>query len=176
MKAIQVKQAGGPEVMALVDLPVPKPNANEALVKITVAGANFVDVYIREGRYHSPLPLILGQEAAGVVTEVGANVTQFKPGDRVAYRGIPGSYAEFAAVPVGQLVRIPEGIDDRQAAAAMLQGMTAHYLCHSTYPVKRGETAVIHAAAGGVGLLLVQMVHQIGARIIATVSTERKPN
>jgi len=174
MKAIQVKQVGGPEVMTLVDLPVPKPNAQEALVKITAAGVNFVDVYFREGRYRATLPFIMGQEAAGVVTEVGEGVTQVKAGDRVAYRGGPGSYAEYAAVPVGRLVRIPEGIDDRQAAAAMLQGMTAHYLSHSTFPLKRGDTALIHAAAGGVGLLLVQMAHHIGARVIACVSTEEK--
>jgi NADPH2:quinone reductase len=160
--------------MTLVDLPVPKPNANEALVKITAAGVNFVDVYFREGRYRSALPFIMGQEAAGTVAEVGAGVTQVKPGDRVAYRGGPGSYAEFAAVPVDRLIRVPSGIDDRQAAAAMLQGMTAHYLSHSTFPLKRGDTALIHAAAGGVGLLLVQMAHQAGARVIACVSTEDK--
>jgi NADPH2:quinone reductase len=160
--------------MTVVDLPAPKPNANEALVKITAAGVNFVDVYFREGRYRAALPFIMGQEAAGVVTEVGPGVTQVKPGDRVAYRGGPGSYAEYAAVPADRLVRIPDGIDDRQAAAAMLQGMTAHYLSHSTFPLKRGDTALIHAAAGGVGLLLVQMAHQLGARVLACVSTEEK--
>ncbi len=174
MKAIQIKECGGPEVMAVVDLPVPKPKANEALVKIKAAGVNYIDVYVREGTYRPTLPLVLGQEAAGTVTEVGAEVTTVKPGERVAYRGVQGSYAEYAAVPAGHLVRIPEGISEEQAAAAMLQGMTAHYLVHSTYPLKRGETALIHAAAGGVGLLLVQMAHQIGARVIGTASTEEK--
>ncbi|MGA2990489.1 MAG: quinone oxidoreductase [Candidatus Korobacteraceae bacterium] len=174
MKAIQIKECGGPEVMAVVDLPVPKPKANEALVKIKAAGVNYADVYVREGMYRPTLPTVLGQEAAGTVTEVGAEVTTVKPGDRVAYRGAMGSYAEYAAVPAALLVRIPEGISEEQAAAAMLQGMTAHYLLYSTYPVKRGETVLIHAAAGGVGLLLVQMAHHIGARVIGTVSTEEK--
>jgi NADPH2:quinone reductase len=160
--------------MTVVNLPVPKPKAGEALVKIKAVGVNYIDVYVREGTYRPTLPLVLGQEAAGTVTEVGAEVTTVKPGDRVAYRGVQGSYAEYAAVPAVHLVRIPEGISEEQAAAAMLQGMTAHYLVHSTYPLKRGETALIHAAAGGVGLLLVQMAHQIGARVIGTVSTEEK--
>ncbi len=174
MKAIQITQTGGPEVMKLTDLPTPKPKPNEALVQIKAAGVNFMDIYFREGRYPAPLPLLLGQEAAGIVTEVGAKVTHIKPGDRVAYTGVPGSYAEYAAVPVERLVRIPDQLDFEQAAAAMLQGMTAHYLSHSTYPLKRGETALIHAAAGGVGLLLVQMAHQIGTRVIGTTSTEEK--
>jgi NADPH2:quinone reductase len=160
--------------MALVDIPVPKPKANEALVKITASGVNFVDIYVREGRYKSQLPMVIGQEAAGVVTEVGAEVANIKPGDHVAYRGVHGSYAEFAAVPADKLVRIPKGISDEQAAAAILQGMTAQYLCYSTYPVKRGDTVLVHAAAGGVGLLLVQMCHHLGARVIGTVSTEQK--
>jgi NADPH2:quinone reductase len=174
MKAIQITQTGGPEVLNLVDLPTPKPKPNEALIQIKAAGVNFVDIYFREGRYPAKLPLVPGQEAAGVVVETGSDVKQFKAGDRVAYSGVPGGYAEYAAVPAHVLVKIPEKLDFEQAAAAMLQGMTAHYLCRSTYPLKRGETALIHAAAGGVGLLLVQMVHQIGARIIATVSTEEK--
>jgi NADPH2:quinone reductase len=174
MKAIQVKECGAPEVMTLVDIPVPKAKANEALVKITAAGVNFADVYVREGRYKSTLPMVIGQEAAGVVTEVGSDVTNIKPGDHVAYRGVQGSYAEYAAVPADKLVRIPQGITDEQAAAALLQGMTAQYLCHSTYPVKRGETVLVHAAAGGVGLLLVQMCHHLGVRVIGTVSTAQK--
>ena len=174
MKAIQVKQTGGPEVLTLVDLPVPKPKPNEAVVKIAAAGVNFIDVYFREGRYPASLPLVDGQEAAGVVTEIGAEVKSVKPGDRVAYTGALGSYAEYAAVPADRLVRVPETLDDRQAAAAMLQGMTAHYLVHSAYPLKKGETALIHAAAGGVGLLLVQMAKNLGARVIGTAGSEEK--
>ena len=174
MKAIQVEQTGGPEALKLVDLPVPQPKANEAVVKIAAAGVNFVDVYFREGRYKAPLPFVAGQEGAGVVTAVGAEVNSVKKGDRVAWTGTLGSYAEYAAVPADRLVRIPQGVSEREAAAAMLQGMTAHYLSHDTYPLKRGETALVHAAAGGVGLLLVQMAHNIGARVIGTVSTEEK--
>jgi NADPH2:quinone reductase len=174
MKAIQIKQTGGPEVMELVDLPVPQPKSNEAVVKIQAAGVNFIDVYNREGRYKAALPLVLGQEAAGVVSAVGSDVREVAVGDRVAYTSVPGSYAEYAAVPADRLVKIPAGVGERDAAAAMLQGMTAHYLSHDTYPLKKGETALIHAAAGGVGLLLVQMAHNIGARVIATVSTEEK--
>jgi NADPH:quinone reductase len=174
MKAIQVKQPGGPEVLELVDVPVPEPKANEAVVKLAASGVNFIDVYQREGRYKVPLPFLLGQEGAGVVTAVGSNVTSLKAGDRVAWTGLLGGYAEYAAVPADRLVAIPAGVTDQQAAAAMLQGMTAHYLCHDTYPLKRGETALVHAAAGGVGLLLVQMAHNIGARVLATVSTEEK--
>jgi NADPH2:quinone reductase len=174
MKAIQVKQPGGPEAMELVELPVPQPKANEAVVKLAASGVNFIDVYIREGRYKSPPPFVLGQEGAGVVDAVGASVTTVKNGDRVAWTGLMGSYAEYAAVPADRLVPIPDGVTDQQAGAAMLQGMTAHYLSHDTYPLKRGETALVHAAAGGVGLLLVQMAHHIGARVIATVSTDDK--
>jgi NADPH2:quinone reductase len=174
MKAIQVPKTGGPEVLTLADLPVPQPKPNEALVKIAASGINFIDVYFREGRYPAPLPFIDGQEAAGTVTEVGSDVKSLKPGDRVAYTGVMGSYAEYAAVPADRLVRVPDKIDDQQAAAAMLQGMTAHYLVYTTYPLKKGETALIHAAAGGVGLLLVQMAHNMGARVIGTVGTEEK--
>lgn len=174
MKAIQVKQPGGPEVLELVDVPVPEPKANEAVVKLAASGVNFIDIYQREGRYKVLLPFVLGQEGAGVVNAVGSNVTSLKAGDRVAWTGLLGGYAEYAAVPADRLVAIPAGVTDQQAAAAMLQGMTAHYLCHDTYPLKRGETALVHAAAGGVGLLLVQMAHNIGARVLATVSTEEK--
>ena len=174
MKAIQVKQPGGPEAMELVELPVPQPKASEAVVKLAVSGVNFIDVYQREGRYKVPLPFVLGQEGAGVVTSVGAEVWSVKAGDRVAWSGPLGSYAEYAALPADKLVPIPSGVTDQQAAAVMLQGMTAHYLSHDTYPLKRGETALVHAAAGGVGLLLVQMAHHIGARVLATVSTEEK--
>jgi NADPH:quinone reductase len=174
MKAIQVQKTGGPEALTLVDLPVPKPKPNEAVVKIAAIGVNFIDVYFREGRYPAPLPFVDGQEAAGTVTDVGSNVTTVKPGDRVAYTGVMGAYAEYAAVPADRLVHVPDKITDQQAAAAMLQGMTAHYLVNSTYPLKKGETALIHAAAGGVGLLLVQMAKNIGARAIGTVGTEEK--
>ncbi len=174
MKAIQVKQPGGPEAMELAELPIPQPKANEAVVKLAAAGVNFIDVYFREGRYKAPLPLVLGQEGAGVVTAVGAEVRDVKVGDRVAWCGLLGSYAEYAAVAANRLVPIPEGVSEQQAASAMLQGMTAHYLSHDTFPLKRGDTALVHAAAGGVGLLLTQMAHNIGARVIATVSTEEK--
>jgi NADPH:quinone reductase len=174
MKAIQIQKTGGPEALTLVDLPVPKPKANEAVVKIAAIGVNFIDVYFREGRYPSALPFVDGQEAAGTVTEVGSEVKTVKPGDRVAYTGVIGAYAEHAAVPADRLVHVPDKITDQQAAAAMLQGMTAHYLVNSTYPLKKGETALIHAAAGGVGLLLVQMARSIGARAIGTVGTEEK--
>jgi len=158
----------------LVELPVPDPKPNEVLVQIKAAGVNFIDVYFREGRYPAPLPFVNGQEAAGVVVAVGAEVTRFRLGERVAYTGMLGSYAEYAVVPAERLVHIPDGIDFEQAAAAMLQGMTAHYLSHSTYPIKNGETVLVHAAAGGVGLLLVQMAKQLGARVIATAGSEAK--
>lgn len=174
MKAIQVTQTGGPEVLQFTDLPIPKPKPNEAVVKIAASGVNFIDTYQREGRYKVPLPFVLGQEAAGAVSEVGAEVKSVRAGDRVAWTGILGAYAEYAAVPADRLVPIPPGVTDQQAAAAMLQGMTAHYLTHDTFPVKKGQTVLIHAAAGGVGLLLVQMAHNIGSRVIGTVSTEEK--
>src|SRR5882724_642320 len=174
MKAIQVQKTGGPEVLTLVDLPVPKPKANEAVVKIAASGVNFIDVYFREGRYPAALPFINGQEAAGTVTEVGSDVKSVKAGDRVAYSNVIGTYAEYAAVPAERLVRVPDGITDRQAAAAMLQGMTAHYLINTTHPLKKDETALVHAAAGGVGLLLLQMARNIGARAIGTVGSEEK--
>jgi NADPH:quinone reductase len=174
MKAIQIAQKGGPEVLNYVDLPTPRPKPNEAVVKIAAAGINFIDVYFREGRYPIAFPFISGQEASGTVSEIGSEVKDFKVGDRVAYTGIIGAYAEYAAVPADRLVHVPAGITDHQAAAAMLQGMTAHYLVNDTYPLKKGETALIHAAAGGVGLLLVQMAKNIGARVIATVGTDEK--
>src|SRR5215813_5124287 len=174
MKAIQVKQFGGPEVLEYVDLPTPSPKPNEALVKINAAGINFIDVYNREGRYKVPLPFVIGQEAAGVVVDLGKEVTTVRKGDRVAYTNILISYAEYAVVPADRLVKVPDDIDDRQAAAAMLQGMTAHYLAYDTFPLQKGDRALVHAAAGGVGLLLVQMAHNLGARVIGTVSTEAK--
>jgi NADPH2:quinone reductase len=174
MKAIQVQKAGGPEVLQLVELPTPLPKPNEAVVRITAAGVNFIDVYHREGRYPVTLPFVIGQEAAGVVTAVGAGTAGVKVGDRVAYAGVMGGYAEYATIPTDRLVIIPAGVNDRQAASAMLQGMTAHYLAYDTFPLKSGQTALVHAAAGGVGLLLTQMAHNLGARVIATVSTEEK--
>ncbi len=174
MRAIQVEEVGGPEVLTPVELPVPTPKPNEAVVQIKAAGVNFIDVYFREGRYPAQLPFINGQEAAGVVTEVGSEVTTLKPGDRVAYTSALGSYAEYAAVPAARLVKIPNEVDFETAAAAMLQGMTAHYLLYSTYKLKNDETALVHAAAGGVGLLLVQMAKRIGARVIATAGTQEK--
>ena len=174
MKAIQVSQTGGPEVLVPVELPAPKAKANEAVVQIKAAGVNFIDVYFREGRYSTQVPFVNGQEAAGVVTEIGSDVTEVQVGDRVAYSSSLGSYAEYAAVPAARLVKIPDDLDFEQAAAAMLQGMTAHYLLHSTYKLQAGETALIHAAAGGVGLLLVQMAKRIGARVIGTAGTQEK--
>ncbi len=174
MKAIQVAKTGGPEVLTLVDIPAPTPKPNEALVKISAIGVNFIDVYFREGRYPAPLPFVDGQEAAGVVTEIGSEVKLLKVGDHVAYTGVLGSYAEYAVIPADRLVKVPSGVDDRQAAAAMLQGMTAHYLLYGSYPLKKGETALIHAAAGGMGLLLVQMAKNIGARVIGTAGSAEK--
>jgi NADPH:quinone reductase len=174
MKAIQIKQPGGPEALELVDLPVPQAKSNEAVVKVAAAGVNFIDTYQREGRYKVPLPFVAGQEGSGIVTAVGAEVTSVKTGDRVAWTGIQGGYAEYVAAPADRLVPVPAEVSDREAAAIMLQGMTAHYLAYSTFTVKRGDTALVHAAAGGVGLLLVQMAHNIGARVIGTVSTEEK--
>jgi NADPH2:quinone reductase len=174
MKAIQVQKTGGPEVLTLVDLPVPQPKANEVVVKIAAAGVNFIDVYYREGRYPASLPFVDGQEAAGAVSALGNDAKSLKVGDRVAYTGVLGGYAEYSAVPANRVVRVPAGITDQQAAAAMLQGMTAHYLLYSTYPLKKGETALIHAAAGGMGQLLVQMAKDIGAHVIATVGSEEK--
>jgi NADPH:quinone reductase len=174
MKAIQVKQPGGPEALELVDIPVPQPKPDQAVVKIAAAGVNFIDTYQREGRYKVPLPFVAGQEGAGVVTAVGSETTSVKTGDRVAWAGIQGSYAEYIAAPANRMVAVPAGVSDREAAAVMLQGMTAHYLAYSTFPLKPGQTALVHAAAGGVGLLLVQIAHNIGARVIGTVSTEEK--
>jgi NADPH:quinone reductase len=174
MKSIQIKQTGGPEVLQVADVPIPQPKPNEAVVKIAASGVNFIDTYQREGRYKVPLPFVLGQEGAGTVTAIGSEVKSLKPGDRVAWASVLGSYAEYAAVPAERLVPVPASVSDQQAAAAMLQGMTAQYLIYDTFPLKRGQTALVQAAAGGVGLLLVQMAHHIGARVIATVSTDEK--
>jgi NADPH2:quinone reductase len=174
MKQIQVKELGGPEAMQLVDAPTPQPGPQQALVRIAAAGVNFIDVYFRTGLYKAPAPVTLGNEGAGTVEAVGPDVADVKPGDRVAYAMARGSYAEFAVVPSAMLVKIPDHVDFNTAAAAMLQGMTAHYLTHSTYPLKSGDTCLVHAAAGGAGGLIVQMARMLGARVFGTVSTEEK--
>jgi len=174
MKAIQIHSTGGPEVLQPVDLPIPEPGPGQVLVRIEATGVNFIEIYFRKGVYKSPLPFVPGSEAAGTVEELGPGVTGFKPGDAVASTSMMGSYAEYALVPAAQLVKVPDGLSLEHAAAAMLQGMTAHYLTHSTWPLKAGETALVHAGAGGVGLLLTQMAARIGARVITTVSTEAK--
>jgi NADPH2:quinone reductase len=174
MKAIRVHAPGGPEAMKLEDVPEPQPKAGEAIVKVDAAGLNYIDVYQRSGLYKLDMPLTLGLEAGGTVTAVGSGVTEVKVGDRVAYTGVPGAYAQYAAVPAARLVTLPQGVSTKQGAAIMLQGMTAHYLACSTYPLKKGDTCLVHAAAGGVGLLLTQIARLRGARVIGTVSTEEK--
>ena len=174
MKAVRIHQHGGADALRLEDVLQPAAAAGQVLVRIEAAGVNFIDVYFRTGLYAAPLPLTLGQEAAGVVEALGPDVSGIRVGDRVAWQGINGSYAEFAAVPVQQLVPLPDGISTKVAAAVMLQGMTAHYLTTSTYPLNAGDSCLVHAAAGGVGLLLCQMAKARGARVIGTVSTREK--
>lgn len=174
MKAIQVKQCGSPEVMEVAEIPKPTPGPKQALVKIEASGINYIDTYFRTGLYKADLPMTLGMEAAGVVESVGPEVTEVAAGDRVAYAMARGSYAEYAVVPAWQLVKIPGSLDLKMAAAAMLQGMTAHYLTHSTFALKKGDTCLVHAAAGGAGLLVVQMAKMLGARVLGTVSTDAK--
>jgi NADPH2:quinone reductase len=174
MRAIRVHQFGGPEAMKLEDLPTPRPGPGQALVRLEAAGVNFIDVYQRTGLYKNPLPLPLGLEGAGVVEDVGPGVTTVRTGERVAWTGVSGSYATHTVVPADRLVTLPSGVDSRAGAAAMLQGMTAHYLAHASYPLKAGDSCLVHAAAGGVGLLLCQMAKRAGARVIGTVSTEEK--
>lgn len=174
MKAIRVHQYGGLEALKYEEVPVPEPGEGEVRVKIEAVGVNFIDIYHRIGRYQGSLPLTLGQEAAGTVDALGPNVTDVKPGDRVVYASVQGAYAGYAIVPAWRLVPVPKGVDTQQAAAVMIQGMTAHYLTHSTYPLKAGETALVHAAGGGTGQLLVQIAKRRGARVIGTVSTEEK--
>lgn len=174
MKAIQIRATGGPEVLELVDLPIPVPGPGQVLIRVEAIGMNFIEIYFRKGQYKVTLPIIPGSEAAGTVEELGPGVNGFKIGDAVASTSVLGSYAEYALVPAAQLVKVPDGLTPEQAAAAMLQGMTAHYLAFSTYPLKAGETALIHAGAGGVGLLLTQIATRIGARVITTVSNEEK--
>lgn len=174
MKAIQIHETGGPEVLRLDELPIPEPGTGQVLIRVEAVGVNFLELYFRKGVYKAALPLTLGSEAAGTVEELGPGVTGFAAGDAVASVSVLGSYAEYALVPAASLVKVPDGLTMEHAAAAMLQGMTAHYLAYSTHPLKAGETALVHAAAGGVGLLLTQMAARLGARVIATVSTEAK--
>jgi len=174
MKAVRIHAQGGPEVMKLDDVPEPTPKAGEAVVKVDAAGLNYIDVYQRSGVYKLAMPFTLGLEAGGTVTAVGAGVTEVKVGDKVAYTGVPGAYAQYAAVPAPRLVVLPAGLSTKQGAAMMLQGMTAHYLACSTYPLKKGDTCLVHAAAGGVGLILCQIARMRGARVIGTVSTDEK--
>jgi NADPH:quinone reductase len=174
MKAIQIRETGGPEVLALVDLPIPVPGPGQVLIRIEAIGMNFIEIYFRKGQYKATFPVVPGSEAAGTVEECGSGVTGFKAGDAVASTAVLGSYAEYALVPAAQLVKVPDGLTPEQAAAALLQGMTAHYLAYSTWPLKSGETCLVHAGAGGVGLLLTQMAARIGARVITTVSTKEK--
>lgn len=174
MKTIVVEECGGPEQMKLVEGPKPVPGPREALVAISVAGVNFLDIYYRTGLYKSDRPIVLGSEAAGIVESVGGDVTEVAAGDRVAYVMVRGAYAEYAVVPAAQLVRIPDAVDFATAAAVMLQGTTAHYLTHSTYPLAAGSTCLVHAAAGGTGGMIVQVAKVRGARVFGTVSTDEK--
>lgn len=174
MKAIQITQTGGPEVLSLADLPIPSPKSGEVLVKIHASGVNFIDIYYREGRYKTHLPFIDGQEAAGTVEAVGEGVTGFKAGDPVAWCNILGTYSEYALAPAERLVKLPESLDFKLAAAVMLQGMTAHYLSETTFPAKLGDIGLVHAGAGGTGLLLIQLLKLKGATVYTTVSTADK--
>jgi NADPH2:quinone reductase len=174
MIAIQLQQTGGPEVLVPVELPIPEPGTGQVLIRVEAVGVNFIEIYFRKGVYKAALPLTPGSEAAGTVIKLGPGVTGFAEGDTVASVGVLGSYAEYALVPATQLVKTPAGLSPEKTAAAMLQGMTAHYLAYSTFPLKKGDTALVHAGAGGVGLLLTQMAARLGARVITTVSTRAK--
>jgi NADPH2:quinone reductase len=174
MRAIQVFETGGPEKMLLVKTPMPYPGPKEALVRVAASGVNFIDVYFRTGLYKAEIPIALGCEGAGTVERVGAEVTEIAPGDRVAWALPRGSYAEYALVPAWQLVKLPDSLDFQTAAAVMVQGMTAHYLTHSTCALKPGDSCLVHAAAGGAGGLIAQMAKMRGARVFGTVSTEEK--
>ena len=174
MNAIQIQTTGGPEVLQLAELPIPVPGPGQVLIRVEAVGVNFIEIYFRKGQYKATMPLVPGSEAAGTIEELGSGVTGLKPGEMVASVGVLGSYAEYALVPAAQLVKVPARLSPEQAAAAMLQGMTAHYLTRSTYSLKAGDIALVHAGAGGVGLLLTQMASKIGARVITTVSTKEK--
>jgi NADPH2:quinone reductase len=174
MQAIRIHEKGGPEVMKYEETPTPQPGPGEVLLKVAAAGVNFIDIYYRVGQYPVQLPYTPGEEASGTVEAVGPGVSEFKPGDRVAHCQKTGSYAQFQVVPASKLVPVPPGVDDKQAAAVLLQGITAHYLSHSTYPIQAGDTVLIHAGAGGVGQLLIQMAKMRGATVITTVSNTQK--
>ena len=174
MKAVRIHQFGGPEVLQYEEVPTPTPGPGEVLVKLAAAGLNYSDVHQRTGHFPNKLPYTMGREGSGVVAALGLGVTNFKAGEPVAYTGVPGAYAEYALIPTERLVRMPAGLDVKVGAAAMLQGMTAHYLAYTTYPLKPGDSCLIHAAAGGVGLLFVQMAKQCGAQVFGTASTEEK--
>lgn len=174
MKAIRIHEHGGPDTLTHEEIDVPEPQAGQALIKVEAAGLNYIDTYHRTGLYPVDLPLTLGLEGAGTVESVGTGVSDFAKGDRVAWAGCPGSYAEYVAAPAEKIVKIPDGVAFDTAAAAMLQGMTVHYLTHSTYPLKSGDTALVHAAAGGVGLIMVQIAKMLGARVIGTCGTAEK--
>jgi NADPH:quinone reductase len=174
MKAIRVHEPGGPEAMRVDELPEPRPSAGEALVAIEAAGLNFIDVYFRKGLYKAALPPTLGLEGAGTVVAIGSEVEDVRVGDRVAYTGAPGAYAQCAVVPAARLVVLPVGVSTKQGAAALLQGMTAHYLATACWPLRSGDACLVHAAAGGVGLLLCQIAKLRGARVLATVSSVEK--
>lgn len=174
MKAIQIQATGGPEVLQLAELPIPEPGPGQVLIRVEAVGVNFIEIYFRKGVYKATLPLTPGSEAAGTVEKLGHGVTGFEEGDSVASVSVLGSYAEYALVPAAQLVKVPSRLSPEQAAAAMLQGMTAHYLAYSTFELKAGDTALVHAGAGGVGLLLTQIASRLGAKVITTVSTKEK--
>ena len=174
MKAIRIHETGDVSNLSYEDAPMPEPGAGEVRIKIEAAGLNFIDTYHRMGWYPIPRPFTLGLEAAGVVDAVGAGVSEFKPGDRVGYCMHQGAYAEYATVPARMVVPVPYGVSTQQAAAVLLQGMTAHYLTHSTYPLQKGDIALVHAAAGGTGALVVQMAKLLGAQVIGTVGTAEK--
>jgi NADPH2:quinone reductase len=174
MNAVRIHQPGGPDALRYEEVPTPLPAEGEALVRLRAVGVNFIDIYHRSGQYSLSFPAIIGQEGAGVVDSVGSGATEVTPGDRVAFANVPGCYAEFATVPAWRCVKIPASLTFEQAAAAMLQGMTAHYLSHTTYPIRQGDTVLVHAAAGGVGALLVQMAKRRGAKVLGTVSSEEK--
>jgi NADPH:quinone reductase len=174
LKAIQMAKTGGPEVLEYVDIPTPAPAPGQVLVRIEASGVNFIDTYLREGRYPATLPFVPGQEAAGIVAALGEGVTGFREGDHVAWTGTRGTYAEFACAPASDLLHVPKGLSSEDAAAALTQGFTAHYLAYDTYAIQSGDTVLVHAGAGGVGLLLTQMAKQLGATVITTVSTEEK--
>ena len=174
MKAIQIINVGGPEVLKVTELANPAPGTGEILIRVHASGVNFIDVYFREGKYKAPLPFVLGGEGSGVIEELGESATSFSVGDAVTWYGPLGSYAELVVVKADRVVKVPQGVSLETAAAIMMQGITAHFLACSTFPLKAGDTALVHAAAGGVGLLLTQMANVLGARVIATVSTEEK--